>query len=126
LVHISELSHDHVVDPTTVVKVGDKVQVKIIDLGADSHRLGLSLKATQTPRVQTATEAAPAEEAKTEMTEEASELDELGLTKAVIVKLNAAGIHTKADLEGKTLEDLTALPGIGETSAQKIVAAMTK
>lgn len=113
LIHISELSSDHVVDPSTVVAAGDKVKVKVIDLGADSHRLGLSLKAT-----------APVAESKAEVEDDA--FAGLDLTAAAIKKLQGAGINSKADLEGKSEEELTSLPGIGETTAKKIVAAMSK
>lgn len=117
LVHISELSHDHVTDPSAVVKTGDKVSVKIIDLGADSHRLGLSLKATQPgPKL--------VEGDGVEVDAEA--FAGLDLTPALIKKLQASGIASKADLEGKTVEELTALPGIGEATASKIVSAMSK
>lgn len=44
LVHISELSDNHVVDPSQVVELGKEYQFKIISIEPDSHRLGLSLK----------------------------------------------------------------------------------
>lgn len=45
LVHISELSNEHVVDPGQAVELGAKHKFKIISIEADSHRLGLSKKA---------------------------------------------------------------------------------
>jgi small subunit ribosomal protein S1 len=44
LVHISELSSDHVLDPGSIVELGKEYQFKIISIEPDSHRLGLSLK----------------------------------------------------------------------------------
>lgn len=120
LIHISELSAEHVVDPGAVVKVGDKLDLKIIDLGPESHRLGLSLKATQKP------EAVEAGETKSGEGKVDSDLATLGLTAAVIKKLNTAGINSLADLQGKTVEDLVALPAIGETTAAKVISAMEK
>ena len=44
LVHISELSSDHVIDPGQIVELGKEYQFKIISIEPESHRLGLSLK----------------------------------------------------------------------------------
>jgi uncharacterized protein len=44
LVHISELSHQFVRDPAAVVKVGDRVKVKVIKIDAQRRRIGLSVK----------------------------------------------------------------------------------
>lgn len=44
LVHISELSADHVIDPGQVVELGKEYEFKIISIEPESHRLGLSLK----------------------------------------------------------------------------------
>lgn len=44
LVHISELSADHIVDPGQIVELGKEYQFKIISIEPESHRLGLSLK----------------------------------------------------------------------------------
>ena len=44
LVHISELANRHVENPETVVKPGDEVFVKVIDVDLDRRRISLSLK----------------------------------------------------------------------------------
>ncbi|OQB06523.1 MAG: 30S ribosomal protein S1 [bacterium ADurb.Bin212] len=44
LVHISELSSDHVSDPSKVIELGKEYKMKIISIEPSSHRLGLSLK----------------------------------------------------------------------------------
>lgn len=44
LVHISELSKNHVIDPNQVVELGKGYEFKIISIEPESHRLGLSLK----------------------------------------------------------------------------------
>ena len=44
LVHISELSNDHVEDPTKLVKLGDKKKFRIITIDPEAHKLSLSLK----------------------------------------------------------------------------------
>lgn len=56
LVHISELSNDHVADPNTLVKVGEKKKFKIIAIDVEQHKLSLSLKqdSKKTPTKKTA------------------------------------------------------------------------
>ncbi|WP_168186775.1 S1 RNA-binding domain-containing protein, partial [Hydrocoleum sp. CS-953] len=44
LLHISEISHDHIETPSTVLKVNDELKVMIIDLDADRGRISLSTK----------------------------------------------------------------------------------
>ncbi len=47
LVHISQISHKHIATPADVLKVGEEVKVKVLNVEADKQRLGLSIKALQ-------------------------------------------------------------------------------
>ncbi|MDY0086937.1 MAG: 30S ribosomal protein S1 [Coriobacteriia bacterium] len=47
LVHISELSWSHVNHPSEVVKVGEQVEVKVLDVDMSRERISLGLKQTQ-------------------------------------------------------------------------------
>jgi len=47
LVHISQISHSHIGTPHEVLKEGQEVQVKVLDLNADEKRVSLSIKETQ-------------------------------------------------------------------------------
>ena len=47
LIHISELSWSHVDHPTEVVKIGDVVRTKVLDVNKDRQRISLGLKQTQ-------------------------------------------------------------------------------
>ena len=47
LVHISELSWGHITHPNEVVKVGDPVEVKVLDVNVKRERISLGLKQTQ-------------------------------------------------------------------------------
>lgn len=47
LVHLSEISWDHIGHPTEVLKVGQQVQVKVISVDRDRRRIGLSLRQLQ-------------------------------------------------------------------------------
>lgn len=45
LIHISELSEEHVMRPQDIVQIGDEVEVMIIELDAAANRMSLSMKA---------------------------------------------------------------------------------
>ena len=45
LVHISEMAKQHVDQPSQVCSVGDKVQVKVMEIDLDRRRISLSMKA---------------------------------------------------------------------------------
>lgn len=47
LVHISQISHKHVATPHEVLKEGEEVQVKVLEVHPEEHRIGLSIKALQ-------------------------------------------------------------------------------
>jgi small subunit ribosomal protein S1 len=44
LVHISEISHEHVDSPESVLSVGDEVQAKVIDVDVSRRRVSLSMR----------------------------------------------------------------------------------
>lgn len=47
LVHVSELSWQHVNHPSEVVKVGDTVTIKVLEVDLDRERISLSIKQTE-------------------------------------------------------------------------------
>jgi len=47
LIHISELSWSHVNHPSEVLSIGDRVEVKVLDIDRDRQRISLGLKQTQ-------------------------------------------------------------------------------
>ena len=47
LVHVSELSWQHVSHPSEVVSVGDKVKVKVLEVDLDRERISLSIRRLQ-------------------------------------------------------------------------------
>lgn len=61
LIHISEISYSHIGNPAEVLKIGQEVDVKILDIDFDKKRVSLSIKALLEP---------PVEEEKTEATDQ--------------------------------------------------------
>ncbi len=47
LVHLSELSWDHITHPKEVLEIGQEVQVKVINIDREKKRIGLSMRALQ-------------------------------------------------------------------------------
>ena len=47
LVHISQLSYDHISSPTDVVQEGQEVKVKVLSVDRNNDRISLSIKETQ-------------------------------------------------------------------------------
>ena len=47
LVHVSEISHERVSQPSDVLSVGEDVKVKVLGLDPEKERISLSIKATQ-------------------------------------------------------------------------------
>ena len=94
LIHISELSHEHVKEVSDIVSVGQEVEAKIIKLIPEDQKIGLTLKnikediktensteestsSEETKAEDSTEESAPSEEAKAEeSTEESKSLEE--------------------------------------------------
>ena len=59
LLHVSQISREHVEKPADVLKVGQEIEAKVVDFNGEDHKISLSMKALEP-------EAAPAEEATAE------------------------------------------------------------
>lgn len=51
LVHVSEIAHKYIQDPSEVLKLNDKVTVKVLEVDLLRKRISLSIKQTQEPSV---------------------------------------------------------------------------
>lgn len=49
LLHVSQISREHVNKPADVLEVGQEIEAKIVDLDVDSHKISLSMKALSEP-----------------------------------------------------------------------------
>lgn len=66
LIHISEISYEHVANTADVLKVGQEVKAKILDIDFDKKRVSLSIKALLDPPAAAEAVEAPVEEAPVE------------------------------------------------------------
>lgn len=120
LVHISEISSKHLNDPHEVLTVGEKKDFKVLSVDPTQHRLSLSLKALE-EGADEAPKPKKTKKAEADADTDAEQGEGLAsLGAATLKKLNAAGISSMADLAGKSVEELTAIEGIGEKTAEKI------
>ena len=80
LVHVSELSHEYVKDPSQIVRVGDRINVQVLSFNKKKRRIDLSVKALLD---------APEPELIEEMVEEVEE-EEVELQTAMEIALRRA------------------------------------
>ena len=67
LLHVSQISHDHVEKPADVLKIGQEVEAKIVDFNEEDKKISLSIKALTEA---TAKEEEPSEEVTEEVATE--------------------------------------------------------
>lgn len=113
LVHVSELSEEHVENPLDVVKIGDESEFLVLAIDPDAHRIALSIKALADPE-------AALKESKRAAKQQTKRADLSALSAGVLKKLSDAGLGDLAKLKAATLAELEAVPGIGAASAKKI------
>jgi ribosomal protein S1 len=67
LLHVSQISHEHIAKPEDVYKIGQEIEAKIVDFKLDEKKISLSVKALlPVPEKNDNVEEAPVEEAATE------------------------------------------------------------
>ncbi|MCR5295179.1 MAG: 30S ribosomal protein S1 [Lachnospiraceae bacterium] len=50
LLHVSQISRDHVDKPSDVLRIGQEIEAKVVDFNADEHKISLSIKALEQDR----------------------------------------------------------------------------
>ena len=114
LLHVSQISHEHVDKPADVLKIDQEIEAKVVDFNEAEHKISLSMKALEPAPVkepaaeepkaeapaeeaavdealaeETAAEVAPAEEAAAEETPEEAATEETEAEEAVAEKTEA-------------------------------------
>lgn len=82
LIHISRISTERINSPADVLKVGDTVDVKIIEIDDDNRKLALSIRAIKEEEERAAREAARAEEAAAKAAADAAEAERIAQERA--------------------------------------------
>ena len=62
LVHISQIANKHVVKPEDELKVGEIINVKVLEVNSEQKKISLSKRQADAPAEAPAEEAAPVEE----------------------------------------------------------------
>ena len=62
LLHVSQISKDHIEKPSDVLKVGDEVTAKVVDFNEADKKISLSVKAMFAPEPKEAAQEASAED----------------------------------------------------------------
>jgi small subunit ribosomal protein S1 len=118
LVHISELSHEHVDTPESVLSVGDEVRAKVIDVDVPRRRVSLSMRqVTEKPRateIEVEKEVAPAAAAEPEMTPAKLEVPQAILDAVAEAEATA---DTDTDAEPDLSVTEAAMDALAEVSA---------
>lgn len=73
LLHVSQISREHVDKPSDVLKIGQEVETKVVDFNGEDRKISLSIKALQTDAMRTESAADDAAEEAEEETAVASE-----------------------------------------------------
>jgi small subunit ribosomal protein S1 len=102
LVHISELSDQHVESPEQIVQVGEQVRVKVVDVDVPRRRISLSIR-----RVSEEPEVVPEPEIQAESTDEISAdlaPEPSAETRTALEEAEAAGDESSEEVFEATLE----------------------
>lgn len=62
LLHVSQISREHVDKPSDVLKIGQEVETKVVDFNGEDRKISLSIKALQNDTMRAAVEEAAEEE----------------------------------------------------------------
>ncbi len=53
LLHVSQISREHVEKPADILSIGQEIEAKIVDFNEEDRKISLSMKALQAPREET-------------------------------------------------------------------------
>ena len=56
LLHVSQISREHVAKPSDVLSIGQEIEAKVVDFNGEDKKISLSMKALEAPAAEEATE----------------------------------------------------------------------
>ena len=56
LLHVSQISREHVAKPADVLSIGQEIEAKVVDFNGEDKKISLSMKALEAPAAEEATE----------------------------------------------------------------------
>ena len=54
LLHVSQISREHVAKPSDVLSIGQEIQAKVVDFNGEDKKISLSMKALEAPAAEEA------------------------------------------------------------------------
>lgn len=85
LLHVSQISREHVDKPSDVLKIGQEVETKVVDFNGEDKKISLSIKALQTDALR-AEEAASREEKEDDAAEEAAVQEDIAQEETAVTQ----------------------------------------
>ena len=76
LLHVSQISREHVAKPSDVLSVGQEIEAKVVDFNGQDRKISLSMKALESAHPAAPAEGAPVEEAVKEAPVEKAPIEE--------------------------------------------------
>ena len=56
LLHVSQISREHVAKPADVLSIGQEIEAKVVDFNGEDKKISLSMKALEAPAAEESTE----------------------------------------------------------------------
>ncbi len=121
LVHISEITTEHISNPQDVLSVGEKLEFKILSIDPKNHKLELSLKdlKEKSPKKVPTRDWSASGGKKSKKISKIEEVE--GITSSILQKLKKAGFTDIKTLNSASEKDLVKIKGIGAKKAREIL-----
>ena len=125
LLHVSQISHEHVDKPSDVLKTGQQITAKVVDFNGEDRKISLSMKALEDRNaIPVREEAAPVQEAE-EAAEEAAPVmaEALEAAAEAVQETAEAAVEEAAEAAEETAEEVVEAAEEAVEAAEETVEA---